>query len=41
MFARINDYFGLNTLSDCTWYYGVFIIGTLLYLIIIFITYIL
>ncbi|MED0996290.1 DUF3961 domain-containing protein [Bacillus mobilis] len=33
MFEKLNDYFGLETLSDCIWYYGVFGVGGTLYAI--------
>lgn len=41
MFAKLNDFFGLESLADCIWYYGVFIIGSLLFLIDMFIAYVL
>ncbi|WP_141538061.1 DUF3961 domain-containing protein [Bacillus cereus] len=41
MFEKMNEFFGLESLADCAWYYGVFIIGTLLFLIDMFIVYIL
>ncbi|MFB5690585.1 DUF3961 domain-containing protein [Bacillus cereus] len=41
MFAKLNDYFGLETLSDRVWYYGVFGVGGTLYAIDMFITYVL
>ncbi|ANS49260.1 MULTISPECIES: DUF3961 domain-containing protein [Bacillus] len=39
MFAKLNDYFGLETLSDRVWYYGVFGVGGTLYAIDMFIAY--
>ncbi|TKA07955.1 DUF3961 domain-containing protein [Bacillus thuringiensis] len=33
MFAKLNHYFGLETLSDRVWYYGVFGVGGVLFLI--------
>ncbi|MGX5702335.1 DUF3961 domain-containing protein [Bacillus cereus] len=39
MFAKLNDYFGLETLSDRVWYYGVFRVGGTLYAIDMFIAY--
>ncbi|WP_141501816.1 DUF3961 domain-containing protein [Bacillus wiedmannii] len=41
MFAKLNRYFGLETLSDCVWYWGVFGIGGTLFLIDMFIAFIL
>ncbi|MCC2383565.1 MULTISPECIES: DUF3961 domain-containing protein [Bacillus cereus group] len=41
MFAKLNHYFGLETLSDCVWYYGVFGVGGTLYAIDMFIAYVL
>ncbi|WP_269719521.1 hypothetical protein [Bacillus cereus] len=41
MFTKLNRYFSLETLSDCTWYFGTLIIGTLLFLIDMFIAFIL
>ncbi|MGG0262919.1 DUF3961 domain-containing protein [Bacillus mycoides] len=41
MFAKLNDYFGLETLSDRVWYYGVFGVGGTLYAIEMFIAYVL
>ncbi|MEH7028679.1 DUF3961 domain-containing protein [Bacillus wiedmannii] len=41
MFAKLNRYFGLETLSDCTWFYGVFGVGGTLFLIDMFIAVIL
>ncbi|WP_260632210.1 hypothetical protein [Bacillus bingmayongensis] len=40
MFERLNDFFGLESLADYAWYYGTFIIGTLLFLIDLLIAYI-
>ncbi|WP_441296605.1 DUF3961 domain-containing protein [Bacillus sp. AFS014408] len=37
----MNEFFGLESLADRTWYYGTFIIGTLLFLIDMFIAVIL
>ncbi|MCQ6305667.1 MULTISPECIES: DUF3961 domain-containing protein [Bacillus cereus group] len=39
MFAKLNDYFGLETLFDRVWYYGVFGVGGTLYAIDMFIAY--
>ncbi|MCU5274359.1 DUF3961 domain-containing protein [Bacillus cereus] len=39
MFAKLNDYFGLETLSDRVWYYGVFGVGGTLYAVDMFIAY--
>ncbi|MCU5242627.1 DUF3961 domain-containing protein [Bacillus cereus] len=33
MFTKLNDFFGLETLSDRVWYYGVFGVGGVLFLI--------
>lgn len=41
MFAKLNDCFGLETLSDCVWFYGVFGVGGTLYAIDMFIAYLL
>lgn len=41
MFAKLNRYFGLETLSDRVWYYGVFGVGGTLYVIDMFIAYVL
>ncbi|WP_157349814.1 DUF3961 domain-containing protein [Bacillus sp. EE-W1] len=41
MFAKLNGYFGLETLSDRVWYYGVFGVGGALYAIGMAIAYIL
>ncbi|MES5917725.1 DUF3961 domain-containing protein [Bacillus cereus group sp. RP37] len=41
MFAKLNDYFGLETLSDRIYYYGVFGAGVTLYAIDMFIAFIL
>lgn len=41
MFAKLNSYCGLYTTSDCTWFYGVFGIGSTLFLIDMAIAYIL
>lgn len=41
MFAKLNDYFGFETLSDRVWYYGVFGVGGALYTIDMFIAYVL
>ncbi|ENJ6134247.1 MULTISPECIES: DUF3961 domain-containing protein [Bacillus] len=41
MFEKMNEYFGLESLADCVWYYGVFIIGSLLFLIDMFIAFVL
>ncbi|HFU6602211.1 DUF3961 domain-containing protein [Bacillus thuringiensis] len=30
---RVNDYFGLESKSDCIWFYGFFSISTILFLI--------
>ncbi|HDX9587938.1 TPA: DUF3961 domain-containing protein [Bacillus pseudomycoides] len=38
---KVNDYFGLYTASDRTWFYGVFGIGSTLYAVDMFIAYIL
>ncbi|WP_142315397.1 DUF3961 domain-containing protein [Bacillus wiedmannii] len=29
----LNDYFGLESKSDCVWFYGLFIVSTTLFLI--------
>lgn len=39
MFTKLNDYFGLETLSDRVWYWGVFGVGGTLFLIDMFIAY--
>ncbi|HDR7992894.1 DUF3961 domain-containing protein [Bacillus cereus] len=39
MFAKLNHYFGLETLSDRVWYYGVFGVGGALYAIDMLIAY--
>ncbi|WP_141096708.1 DUF3961 domain-containing protein [Bacillus cereus] len=39
MFAKLNDYFGLETLPDRVWYYGVFGVGGTLYAIDMYIAY--
>lgn len=41
MFAELNDYFGLATDSDRTWFYGVFGVGGVLYTMNMFIAYVL
>ncbi|WP_141532351.1 DUF3961 domain-containing protein [Bacillus cereus] len=41
MFTKLNDYFGLETLSDRVWYYGVFGVGGTLFLLDLFIAYVL
>ncbi|MGN4945193.1 DUF3961 domain-containing protein [Bacillus cereus group sp. MYBK104-1] len=41
MFAKLNDYFGLEMLSDRILYYGTFIVGGTLFLIDMAIVYIL
>ncbi|MGH0786788.1 DUF3961 domain-containing protein [Bacillus cereus] len=41
MFAKLNNYFGLTTDSDCTWFYGVFGVGGVLYTTNMFIAYVL
>ncbi|HHK5599916.1 TPA: DUF3961 domain-containing protein [Bacillus tropicus] len=41
MFAKLNNYFGVETLSDRIWYYGVFGVGGALFLIDMFIAVIL
>ncbi|KFN01343.1 DUF3961 domain-containing protein [Bacillus clarus] len=41
MFAKLNGYFGLDTTSDRTWFYGVFGVGGSLYAIDMFIAYVL
>ncbi|MDR4152101.1 MULTISPECIES: DUF3961 domain-containing protein [Bacillus] len=41
MFAKLNRYFGLETLSDRVWYYGVFGVGGTLFLLDLFIAYVL
>ncbi|MGQ8813091.1 DUF3961 domain-containing protein [Bacillus sp. NA_165.1] len=41
MFGKMNEYFGLESLADRSWYYGVFIIGSLLFLIDMFVAHIL
>lgn len=41
MFAKLNDYFGLEALSDRIYYYGVFGVGGILFLIDLFIVYVL
>ncbi|WP_255300718.1 hypothetical protein [Bacillus cereus] len=40
MFAKLNDYFGLEALCDRFWYYGVFGVGGTLYAIDMFIAYV-
>ncbi|MGG5762671.1 DUF3961 domain-containing protein [Bacillus proteolyticus] len=40
MFAKLNGYFGLETLSDRIYYYGVFGVGGTLYAVDMFIAYI-
>ncbi|MBO1579982.1 DUF3961 domain-containing protein [Bacillus sp. XF8] len=40
MFAKLNDYFGLETLSDRIWYWGVFGVGGMLYAVDMFIAYV-
>ncbi|MGG5766580.1 DUF3961 domain-containing protein [Bacillus wiedmannii] len=30
---KFNDYFGLESKSDCVWFYGFFIVSTTLFLI--------
>ncbi|EOA3904492.1 DUF3961 domain-containing protein [Bacillus cytotoxicus] len=37
---RVNDYFGLESKSDCIWVYGFFSISTVLFLIDIIIAFI-
>ncbi|MFB5556714.1 DUF3961 domain-containing protein [Bacillus cytotoxicus] len=37
---RVNDYFGLESKSDCIWFYGFFSISTVLFLIDIIIAFI-
>ncbi|WP_257143471.1 MULTISPECIES: hypothetical protein [Bacillus] len=41
MFAKLNNYFGLETLSNRIYYYGVFDVGGTLFLIDMAIAYIL
>ncbi|MFL1665316.1 hypothetical protein [Bacillus cereus] len=41
MFAKLNSYFGLETLSDRIYYYGVFGVGGTLFLINMAIAYVL
>ncbi|MEB8652483.1 hypothetical protein P4G96_27550 [Bacillus cereus] len=41
MFAKLNDYFGLGTDSDRTWFYGVLGVGGVLYPVNMFIAHIL
>ncbi|MCU5635356.1 MULTISPECIES: hypothetical protein [Bacillus cereus group] len=41
MFAKLNDYFGLESRSDRILYYGTFIVGGVLFLIDMAIAYIL
>ncbi|MDA1612207.1 DUF3961 domain-containing protein [Bacillus cereus] len=41
MFEKMNEYFGLDTHSDRTWFFGVFGVGGTLFLIDMAIAYIL
>lgn len=41
MFAKLNDYFGLDTGSDRAWFYGVLGVGGVLYTVSMFIAHIL
>ncbi|MDM5187858.1 DUF3961 domain-containing protein [Bacillus sp. DX4.1] len=37
----MDDYFGLQTTSDRTWFYGFYVLGTLLFAASMFIAYVL